>query len=90
MAKQIKEFLLPRIARILDGTEEEIIGQREIPPTIDELFDRELKFDRNEAALQRAIDRLLELKQAKQPSSFRAMQRFERTHPNRLNVKIIR
>jgi len=91
MAKQIKEYLLPGIARVLDGTEEAIVGQREIPPTIDELFDRELRFDeRNEAALQRAIDRLLELKQAKRSISFRAIQRFERTHPDRLNVKIVR
>ena len=91
MAKEIKESLLPEIARVLDGTNEAIVAQREIPPTIDELFDRELRFDeRNEAALQRAIDRLLELKQTKRPISFRAMQRFERTHPERLNVKIVR
>jgi hypothetical protein len=88
MAKAIKELLLPQIARVLDGTEEMIVGRREIPPTIDELFDRELRFDeRNEAALQRAIDRLRELKQAKRPISFRAIQRFERTHRERRNVK---
>ena len=91
LAEAIKDSLLPHIAHVLEGAEEAYV-RREIPgPTCDELFDRELRFDeRNEAALQRAIDRLLELKQAKQPISFRAMQRFERTHPDRLNVKIVR
>jgi hypothetical protein len=92
MAEAIKESLLPHIANVLDGAEKAIVRQRQIPgPTSDELFDRELRFDeRNEAALQRAIDRLLELKQAKRSVGFRAMQRFERTHRDRLNVKIVR
>jgi hypothetical protein len=89
LAEAIKDSLLPHIAHVLEGAEEAYV-RREIPgPTCDELFDGELRFDeRNEAALQRAIDRLLELKQAKRPISFRAIQRFERTHPNRLNVKL--
>jgi hypothetical protein len=89
MANEIKESLLPEIANRLDRAEKAIFRKREIPgPTSDELFDRELRFDeRNEAALQRAIDRLLELKQAKRPISFRAMQRFERTHADRLHVR---
>ncbi len=92
MAEAIKGSLLPHIANVLDGVEEAIVRQRKIPgPTSDELFVRELRFDeRNEAALQRAIDRLLELKQPKRSISFRAIQRFERTHPDRLNVKIVR
>ena len=92
MAEGIKESLLPHIANVLGGVEKAAVRQRQMPgPTSDELFDRELRFDeRNEAALQRAIDRLRELKQAKRPISFRAMQRFERTHPDRQSVKIVR
>ena len=88
MSKVIKEVLLPSVVAILDEKAKAKILQSK-PPS-DELFDRELRFDeRNEAALQRAIDRLLELKKAKRLVSFRAIQRFERTHPERLGKTII-
>jgi hypothetical protein len=54
------------------------------------LFDREVAFEeRNQAALKRAIDLLLGLKNTKRPISFRAIQRFEGTHPERL-IEIVR
>jgi hypothetical protein len=56
----------------------------------DEVFARELDLEeRIDAQLKQALDRLLALKKAKRLVSFRAIQRFERTHPERLGKTII-
>ena len=92
-AKAIAEFVETERARIANGLEQlkNPVVRREIKPVTHELLERELRFEeRNEAAIQRSIDRLRELKQAKRPISLREMQRFERTHPDSQRVKISR
>jgi hypothetical protein len=88
MSNEIEKVFLPGDMRPSSRPEEAL---RFPEPISDELFDRELVFEeRNQAALQRAINRLLEFKKAKRQVRFPAIQRFERTHPERLNVKIVR
>ena len=83
MSKEIEKVFLPRRKGSPSRPEEE---PRFPEPVSDELFDRELAFEeRNQAALKRNIDLLLELKNTKRPISFRAIQRFERSHSERLS-----
>jgi hypothetical protein len=74
MSNEIEKFFLPAAMGSPSRPEEE----PRFPESVsDELFDRELAFEeRNQAALKRAIDLLLELKNTKRPISFRAIQRF--------------
>ena len=87
MSNEIEKFFLPAAMGSPSRPEE----KPRFPESVsDELFDRELAFEeRNQAALKRAIDLLLELKNTKRPISFRAIQRFEGTHPERL-IEIVR
>jgi hypothetical protein len=84
LQEEVQKVLIPAATRFGRPPDEVLIKQTSAVLT-DDAFARELEFEeRIDRKLEQTLDRLEKVKAAKRRVSFREVQRFDRSHPDRI------